>query len=75
MKRGKDMKTGKKLFRLEPLFGRGAGAQACDNGGDNFNDIADSISICWFCHADLSNLENNKCLGCRKVTQPCHLCG
>ena len=75
MQIGKDMKTGKKLYRMEPLFGRDAGAQACDNGGDNFNDIADSISICWFCHADLSNLENNKCLGCRKVTQPCHLCG
>ena len=25
-------------------------------------------SICWFCHADVSNLENNKCAGCRKVT-------
>ena len=30
------------------------------------NDNADSI--CWFCHADVSNLENNKCAGCRKVT-------
>ena len=35
----------------------------------NVNDRADSI--CWFCHADVTNLENNKCAGCRKVT---HLC-
>ena len=34
------------------------------------NDNADSI--CWFCHADVSNLANNKCAGCRKVTT--HLC-
>ena len=30
------------------------------------DDNADSI--CWFCHADVSNLANNKCAGCRKVT-------
>ena len=29
------------------------------------NDNADSI--CWFCHADVTNLANNKCAGCRKV--------
>ena len=31
----------------------------------NVNDRADSI--CWFCHLDVTNLENNKCAGCRKV--------
>ena len=30
------------------------------------NENADHI--CWFCHVDVSNLENNKCAGCRKVT-------
>ena len=34
----------------------------------NVNDNADSI--CWFCHADVTKLENNKCAGCRKVTHP-----
>ena len=29
-------------------------------------------SICWFCHADVTNLANNKCAGCRKVRT--HLC-
>ena len=29
---------------------------------------ANAGSICWFCHADVSNLANNKCAGCRKVT-------
>jgi len=24
-------------------------------------------SICWFCHADVTNLANNKCAGCRKA--------
>ena len=39
---------------------------------DTINDNADSI--CWFCHADVSNLANNKCVGCRKVkTHLCHL--
>ena len=34
----------------------------------NVNDNADSI--CWFCHADVTNLANNKCAGCRKVKTP-----
>ena len=41
-------------------------AQASAQASDNVNDKADSI--CWFCHADVTNLENNKCAGCRKVT-------
>ena len=40
-------------------------ASAHESG--NVDDKADSI--CWFCHADVTNLENNKCAGCRKVTQ------
>ena len=39
--------------------------QARADASANINDNADSI--CWFCHADVSNLENNKCAGCRKV--------
>ena len=46
-----------------------ATAQEAD-GGVNVNDNADSI--CWFCHADVTNLANNKCAGCRKVRT--HLC-
>ena len=48
-----------------------AGALASDtssaHASGNVDDKADSI--CWFCHADVTNLENNKCAGCRKVTQ------
>ena len=43
-----------------------AAAEAGADGVANVNDRADSI--CWFCHADVSNLQNNKCAGCRKVT-------
>ena len=25
-------------------------------------------NICWKCHADVTNVENSKCAGCRKVT-------
>ena len=39
-------------------------AQADVGGG--VDDNADYI--CWFCHADVSLLGNNKCAGCRKVT-------
>ena len=41
-------------------------AEAGVHASDNVNNKADSI--CWFCHADVTNLENNKCAGCRKVT-------
>ena len=34
------------------------------------SDKADTI--CWFCHADVTNLKNNMCVGCRKVIK--HLC-
>ena len=40
---------------------------ASAHASGNVDDKADSI--CWFCHADVTNLENNKCAGCRKVTQ------
>ena len=36
------------------------------DGGSGVDDNADYI--CWFCHADVSLLGNNKCAGCRKVT-------
>ena len=39
-------------------------------GSDKVDANADSI--CWFCHADVTKLANNKCAGCRKVTT--HLC-
>ena len=42
-----------------------AAAEAGADGVANVNDRADSI--CWFCHADVTHLENNKCAGCRKV--------
>ena len=43
-------------------------AQATTHASSSVNDNADSI--CWFCHADVSNLANNKCAGCRKVKTP-----
>ena len=47
---------------------------ASAHASGNVDDKADSI--CWFCHADVTNLENNKCAGCRKVTHnsDCALC-
>ena len=60
---GKDiLKEGRKARQVRDV------AQACADASGNVNDNADSI--CWFCHADVSNLENNKCAGCRKVTDP-----
>ena len=44
-----------------------ASGTASAHATGNADDKADSI--CWFCHADVTNLENNKCAGCRKVTQ------
>ena len=48
-----------------------AGAHSSNTDGaqtsGNVDDRADSI--CWFCHGDVTSLENNKCAGCRKVTQ------
>ena len=41
-------------------------AEASVHGGGSVDDNADHI--CWFCHVDVTNLENNKCAGCRKVT-------
>ena len=50
---------------LEILKEERKARQASADASANINDNADSI--CWFCHADVSNLENNKCAGCRKV--------
>ena len=41
----------------------GAHGGALDGGNPNEN----ADSICWFCHVDVTKLENNKCAGCRKV--------
>ena len=53
---GKILKEGREARQ------RSAAAQASTQAGDNAD------SICWFCHIDVSNLENSKCAGCRKVT-------
>ena len=55
------LKDGKKARQV-----RAAAEAGAHGGGANVNDRADSI--CWFCHGDVTNLENNKCAGCRKVT-------
>ena len=69
----KILKEGMKA-RLARQCGRAgqssAAAQASAQTSDKVNDNADSI--CWFCHADVTNLANNKCAGCRKVRT--HLC-
>ena len=41
-------------------------AEASVHEGGSVDDNADHI--CWFCHVDVTKLENNKCAGCRKVT-------
>ena len=66
----KILKEGMKA-RLARQCGRAsAQASASAQTSDKVNDNADSI--CWFCHADVTNLANNKCAGCRKVrTHPC----
>ena len=46
-----------------------AAAEAGAQDGDDVNDRAERI--CWFCHGDVTNLEINKCAGCRKVTLNC----
>ena len=62
------MKRIKKILK-EGRKSRQSNAQASANvASDNVNDRADSI--CWFCHLDVTNLENNKCAGCRKVHAP-----
>ena len=40
-------------------------AEAAGDKSGSINDNADHI--CWFCHVDVTSLENNKCAGCRKV--------
>ena len=63
MKRiNKILKEGRKFRQSNTL------PQASANvASANVNDRADSI--CWFCHADITNPENSKCAGCRKVIQ------
>ena len=43
-----------------------ASAQASASGVGDINDKAESI--CWFCHADVTSLRNNRCAGCKKVS-------
>ena len=43
-----------------------ATAQASASGNGDINDKAESI--CWFCHADVTSLRNNRCAGCKKVS-------
>ena len=50
--------------RMEEERQQLANKQVADSG--NVADKADGI--CWFCHGDVTSLENNKCAGCRKVT-------
>ena len=56
------LKEGRKTRQVKDV------AEASAQASDNVNDKADSI--CWFCHADVTHLESNKCAGCRKVTHP-----
>ena len=41
-------------------------AEAGAHGGGSIDGNPDHI--CWFCHEDVTNMEMNKCAGCRKVT-------
>ena len=53
--------------KIENILKEGRKAREASSAAEaSVNDKAGSI--CWFCHADVSNLENNKCAGCRKVT-------
>ena len=63
-----DAANGKKLETIlrEAREARQGVAPASAEASGNVNHNADSI--CWFCHADVTNLKNNKCAGCKKVT-------
>ena len=61
------MKRVKKILK-EGRKARQHNAEASACNGGSVNDNAERI--CWFCHADVSRLKNNKCAGCRKVTHP-----
>merc|ERR1711974_394457 len=50
---------------LPPRQGSAAAQAGANVVSGNVNDKADSI--CWFRHADVTKLENNKCAGCRKA--------
>ena len=40
--------------------------QASASASEGINDKAESI--CWFCHADVTSIRNNRCAGCKKVS-------
>ena len=66
-KSGSGKPTKRESAVVQPgAHGRQGVAEDSVETSGNVNDNADSI--CWFCHADVSNLANNKCAGCRKVT-------
>ena len=54
---------------VESADGSASGNVAAEAGVHECGSIDDNADhICWFCHVDVTNLENNKCAGCRKVT-------
>ena len=52
--------------RVTNIAGKTSATSSAQPSGSGVNDNAESI--CWKCHADVTNVENSKCAGCRKVT-------
>ena len=48
-----------------------AAGQARVSASESINDKAESI--CWFCHADVTSIRNNRSAGCKKVFALCPL--
>ena len=48
------------------VAGKTSATSSAQPSGSGANENAENI--CWKCSADVTNVENSKCAGCRKVT-------
>ena len=52
--------------RVTDVAGKTSATSSAQPSGSGANENAENI--CWKCSADVTNVENSKCAGCRKVT-------
>ena len=52
--------------RATDVAGKTSATSSAQPSGSGATENAENI--CWMCHADVTNVENSKCAGCRKVT-------
>ena len=52
--------------RATDVAGKTSAKSSAQPSGSGVTENAENI--CWKCHADVTNVENSKCAGCRKVT-------